>query len=209
MSQQSSNISDFESEIKEMRRGRPPVPPARVLAAADALFADAGSPRTVTMDAIAAAAGVGKGTLFRAFGSRDGLLDALWAAKLAVLREAVEGGEPPLGPGAPSRDRAVAFLDALLTFKLENRHLLRAREVAPRLLQSEHYKWMHGLLRDLIEEAAPGATVDEASYAAHVLLAALHIDLVEELLASGFSIQAIRRAQAAHARAVIDAARSR
>jgi AcrR family transcriptional regulator len=201
------NISDRESETENVRRGRPPVPPALVLAAADALFADADSPRTVTMDAIAAAAGVGKGTLFRAFGSRDGLLDALWAAKLSALREAVEGGEPPFGPGAPSRERVVAFLDAILTFKLENCHLIRAREVAPRLLQSEHYKWMHSLVQRLIEDAALGAMADEAGYAAHVLLAALHIDLIEELLANGLSLQAIRRAQAAHARAVIDDAR--
>ncbi len=201
------NISDHESEIENVRRGRPPVPPALVLAAADALFADTESPRTVTMDAIAAAAGVGKGTLLRAFGSRDGLLDALWAAKLAALREAVEGGEPPLGPSSSSSERAVAFLDALLTFKLENRHLIHAREVAPGLLQSEHYKWMHGLLQNLIEDAALGATADEAGYAAHALLAALYIDLIEELLANGLSLQAIRRAQAAHARAVIDDAR--
>jgi AcrR family transcriptional regulator len=199
-------ITDPESENKTVRRGRPPVAPTLVLAAADALFAKADSPRTVTMDAIAAAAGVGKGTLFRAFGHRDGLLDALWTAKLASLRKTVEEGEPPLGPGAPPRERAIAFLDALLTFKLENRHLIRAREVAPRLLQSQHYQWMHGLLQGLIEDAAPTA-VDGAGYTAHALLAALHIDLVEELLATGLSLQALRRAQAAHAGAVIDDAR--
>ncbi|MEU4895030.1 TetR/AcrR family transcriptional regulator [Streptomyces sp. NPDC044780] len=181
-----------------------------MLAAADALFADADAPDTVPMDAIAAAAGVGKGTLFRAFGSRDGLLDALWAHKLTALREAVEEGEAPLGPGAPSRERVVAFLDALLTFKLDNRHLIRAREVASAgVRQSEHYKWMHGLLRNLIEDAAPGATADDTVYAAHVLLAALHIDLIEELLAAGRSPRAIRRAQAALARAVMDDARRR
>jgi len=202
-----SNISDRKSEIENSRRGRPPIDRALVLAAADALFANANAPHAVTMDAVAAAAGVGKGTLFRAFGSRDSLLDALWVAKLAALREAVARGQPPLGPGAPSRERAVAFLDALLTFKLENRHLIRAREVAPRLLQSENYKWMHGLLQNLIEDAARGATADESGYAAHVLLAALHIDLIEELLTNGLSLPAIRRAQAAHVRAVIDDAR--
>ena len=203
----SSNISDRKSKTENIRRGRPPIDPALVLAAADALFADADAPNAVTMDAVAAAAGVGKGTLFRAFGSRDGLLDALWVAKLADLREAVARGAPPLGPGAPSRERAVAFLDALLTFKLENRHLFRAREAASRILQSENYKWMHGLLQGLIEEAAVGATAAETGYAAHALLAALHIDLIEELLAGGLSLPAIRRAQAAHARAVIDDAR--
>jgi AcrR family transcriptional regulator len=205
---ESEILSDRKSEIKRVRRGRPSVPAALVLAAANGLFAAADSPRTVTMDAIAAAAGVGKGTLFRAFGSREGLLDALWAAKLAALRGALEGGAPPLGPGGAPRERAVAFLDALLTFKLENRHLIRAREIASAgLRQSEHYRWMHGLLGNLIKEAASGAAADEAGYSAHVLLGALHIDLIEEMLATGRSSSEIRSAQAALARAVIDDAR--
>jgi AcrR family transcriptional regulator len=178
-----------------------------VLAAADALFANAQSPRAVTMDAIAVEAGVGKGTLFRAFGSRDGLLDALWTSKLTSVRAAVEDSESPLGHRAQPCERAVAFLDALLTFKLENRHLLRAREMAPQLLQSQHYRWMHALLQGFIQEAAPDTAATSAGYVAHVLLAALHIDLVEELLASGVSLPAIRQAQAAHVKAVIDNAR--
>jgi AcrR family transcriptional regulator len=44
------------------------------------------------MDDVAAAAGVGKGTLFRAFGSRDGLLDALWLH--GVLQDLIEQAEP-------------------------------------------------------------------------------------------------------------------
>jgi hypothetical protein len=104
-----------------------------------------------------------------------------------------------------TRQRVVAFLDALLTFKLENRHLIRARETASAgVLQSDHYRWMQGLLVNLIEDAAPGATAEDAGYAAHALLAAPHIDLVEELLATGRSPHAIRRAQAALAQAVID-----
>ncbi|MEC3977785.1 TetR/AcrR family transcriptional regulator [Amycolatopsis sp. H20-H5] len=151
-----------------------------------------------------AAAGVGKGTLFRAFGSRDGFLDALCVAKLTPLREVVETGEAPLGPGAPSRERIVAFLDALLTIELENRHLIRAREVSfAGMRQSEHYRWMYGLLRNLIEDAAPGATAGDAGYAAHVLLAALRIDLIEELLATGLSLQAIRRSLAPLTTAVV------
>ncbi len=94
-------------------------------------------------------------------------------------------------------------------FKLANRRLIRARELAPRILRSEHHKWMQGLLQRLVETAAPGATTIEAGYAAHVLLAALHIDLIEELLANGLSPDAIRRAQAAHASAVTDGAWTR
>lgn len=179
-----------------------------MLAAADALFADTQSPNTVTMDAIAAAAGVGKGTLFRAFGSRDGLLDALWTNKLAVVRAAVESSDPPLGHGAQPYERAVAFLDALLIFKLENRHLLHAREMAPQILASPQYRWAHGILQGLIQEAAPITTATVGGYAAHVLLAALHIELVEDLLAGGLSLATIQRAQATYVRAVIGGGRS-
>jgi AcrR family transcriptional regulator len=187
-----------------VRRGRPPVPSARVLAAADALFADADTPAAVTMDAIATAAGVGKGTLFRAFGSRDGLLDALSDLKFAPVREAVQGRRPPLGSEAPSRERIIAFLDAVLTFKLDNRHLIRAREVASTgTLRTARYRWMQDTLRDLIADAMPEATAGDAGYAAHALLAAIHIDLVEELLASGRTPEQIRRSQAALARAVM------
>jgi AcrR family transcriptional regulator len=178
-----------------------------VLAAADALFADADTSQAVSMDAIAAAAGVGKGTLFRAFGDRDGLLDSLAAAKFLPLRTAVEHGPGPLGPDNPASDRIVAFLDAVLTFKLDNHNLMRAREVTTTgNLQSERYRWMHELLRHLIEDASPGRTATDAGYAAHALLATLHIDLIDELLATGRSVEDIRHAQAAQARAVLCAA---
>jgi len=175
-----------------------------MLAAADALFAASDTPGTVTMEAIAAAASVGKGTLFRAFGSRDGLLDALWAAKIAALRERVESGVPPFERDTAPQDRLVAFLDAILTFKLENRHLIRAREFSTGLLQSPHYRWMHAVVRALLDAAAGRSPANDSTYAAHALLAALHIDFIEEMLAGGLSLSAIRQAQASHARAVVD-----
>ncbi|MCB8877461.1 TetR/AcrR family transcriptional regulator [Acidisoma silvae] len=178
-----------------------------MLAAADALFATSDVPGDVTMDAIAAAAGVGKGTLFRAFGSRDGLLDTLWAAKITALREGVESGAPPFVAETPPLERLVAFLDEILTFKLENRHLIRARETRSGLLQSAHYKWMHGQTQALIEDAMGRSTASEALYTAHALLAALHIDLIEEMLASGLSLPAIRKEQGARVRTVIDGVR--
>ena len=95
-----------------------PVPRSRVPAAADALFASSGEPQAVSMDDIAAAAGVGKGTLFRAFGSPDGLLDAPFTARMAVLREAFEDGPPAARPrcaaarAAPSPARRAARLQA-------------------------------------------------------------------------------------------------
>jgi Bacterial regulatory proteins, tetR family len=58
-----SNISDHESDSLRPQRGRPPVPPSLVLEAAARLFANAGSHEDVTMDTIAAEAGVGKGSV--------------------------------------------------------------------------------------------------------------------------------------------------
>lgn len=203
-----SSISDYQSETQAVRRGRRPLSPVAMLAAADRLFAASDVPGNVTMDAIAAAAGVGKGTLFRAFGSRDGLLDALWASKIAALREEVERGAPPFEAATTPEERLVAFLDAVLTFKLDNRHLIRAREVGAGLLQSPHYRWMHKIAQTLIEDATSPTTADDSLYVAHALLASLHIDLIDELLASGLSLQAIRRAQAMRVRAVVDHAGS-
>ncbi|MFM6850814.1 MAG: TetR/AcrR family transcriptional regulator [Terrabacter sp.] len=63
----------------------------------------------VTMDAVAAEAGVGKGTVFRRFGSRAGLMTALLDHTEARWQGRVISGPPPLGPGAPPLERLLAF----------------------------------------------------------------------------------------------------
>ncbi|MCQ9129223.1 TetR/AcrR family transcriptional regulator [Streptomyces hilarionis] len=151
-----------------------------VLAAADDLFARSGSPEDITMVDIATAAGVGKGTLFRAFGDRAGLLRALYEARLDPLREAMESGPPPLGPAASPQQRVPALLDALLCFKLDNRRLALSLEESGSgsPYQAEHYERWHGLLRAALEQI-PGLT--DADFTAHTLLAAVRADLVEYL----------------------------
>ncbi|MGW0425243.1 TetR/AcrR family transcriptional regulator [Streptomyces sp. NPDC003015] len=152
-----------------------------VLKAADALFACRESPEDVTMADVAAAAGVGKGTLFRAFGDRAGLLRALYEARLEPVREAVETGLPPLGPATPPQERVLALLDALLCFKLDNRRLALALEgggVSSSPYQPEHYERWHGMLQAVLEQI-PGLT--DSGFVAHTLLAATRADLVEHL----------------------------
>ncbi|MCM2412660.1 TetR/AcrR family transcriptional regulator [Streptomyces sp. RKAG290] len=152
-----------------------------VLAAADALFAHCESPGAVTMADIAAAAGVGKATLFRGFGDRTGLIHALFATRLAPIGNAAEEGPPPLGPATPPLERVPALLDALLCFKLDHRHLALALEGAgsDSPYQAEHYEWWHGTLRASLEQV-PGLTGSE--FTAHALLAAVRADLVEHLV---------------------------
>ncbi|MFI6365910.1 TetR/AcrR family transcriptional regulator [Nocardia sp. NPDC050630] len=63
----------------------------------------------LTMDALAKRAGVGKGTVFRRFGSRSGLLRALLDHAERKFQEEFMFGPPPLGPGAAPVERLVAF----------------------------------------------------------------------------------------------------
>ncbi|MFB7656845.1 MULTISPECIES: TetR/AcrR family transcriptional regulator [unclassified Streptomyces] len=153
---------------------------AAVLAAADTLFDRCESPDDVTMADVAAAAGVGKGTLFRAFGDRVGLIKALYEARLRPFEEAVDSGPPPLGPGAPPAQRVLALLDALLCFKLDNRRLALALEGSGSgsPYAAGHYDRWHTLLRGVLEQI-PG--LDDGEFAAHALLAAVRADLVEHL----------------------------
>ncbi|MGY0021399.1 TetR family transcriptional regulator [Streptomyces sp. YJ-C3] len=151
-----------------------------LLAAADALFARHESPEDVTMAHVAAAAGVGKGTLFRAFGDRDGLLRALYEARLEPVREAIETGPPPLGPSTPPKDRVLALLDAVLCFKLDNRRLALALEASGNSspYQAPHYERWHSMLRAVLDQI-PG--LPDTDFTAHALLAATRADLVEHL----------------------------
>src|SRR3954463_13726114 len=81
---------------------------ALLLDAARRLVAQRGAD-AVTMDDVAAAAGVGKGTLFRRFGSRAGLMMVLLDEDERASQQAFLFGPPPLGPDAPPLDRLVAF----------------------------------------------------------------------------------------------------
>ncbi|GLW17198.1 hypothetical protein Stsp01_39410 [Streptomyces sp. NBRC 13847] len=136
-----------------------------VLTAADELFARSASPRSVSMDDIAAAAGVGKGTLFRRFGDRTGLIREVFEARIEPLRHAVEEGPAPLGPSAAPRDRVPALLDALLRFKLDHRHLSLALEEAGSgsPYEGASYAWWHNVLRETLQRLPHPPEVAEAA----------------------------------------------
>ncbi|MFD9725590.1 TetR/AcrR family transcriptional regulator [Streptomyces sp. NPDC059072] len=174
-----------------------------VLAAADALFAASGSPHSVSMDEIAVAAGVGKGTLFRRFGDRAGLIGAVIASRLEPLRLAVR--EAREATGSTPRQRVRDLLDASLRFKIENRNLMAAAEDAGigSPYEAEHYGWWHEMLRDQLE-AVPG--VRDADFTAHALLAAIRADLVAHLVDDArMTPEGLRSALAAYVDTVLGA----
>src|SRR3954447_11789429 len=80
------------------------------------------------MEAVAAEAGVGKGTVFRRFGDRAGLARAVISEQESKLQDAMIRGEPPLGPGAPAKERLLAFGRAYLEFLDDHVALMLAAE---------------------------------------------------------------------------------
>lgn len=80
----------------------------------------------LTMDAVAAKAGVGKGTVFRRFGSREGLMASLLDHREEEWQAGVLSGPPPLGPGAPPMDRLLAFGASRLRLHLDQAALIEA-----------------------------------------------------------------------------------
>ncbi|MFD6857815.1 TetR/AcrR family transcriptional regulator [Rhodococcus sp. NPDC060086] len=99
----------------------------RLLDAAALLVAERG-PDAVTMDAVAARAGVGKGTVFRRFGSRAGLMAALLDHSESAFQHACMYGPPPLGPDAEPIARLIAFGRARIELVEVQGELLRAAE---------------------------------------------------------------------------------
>jgi AcrR family transcriptional regulator len=148
-----------------------------VLDAAARLFAEYGV-AAVSMDQIAAAAGVGKGTLFRRFGDKAGLAVALLDTREQVLQEAILHGPPPLGPGAPPTERLTAFVDAYLDYLLEHLDLVRMSETATpgARYRIGAYRFWHRHAAILLDG------LPDPDHAAHALLAALAAEHVAALL---------------------------
>src|SRR2546430_4136585 len=79
-----------------------------LLTAAREMLAADGADK-LTMDGLAERAGLGKGTVFRRFGTRAGIFRALLDDAERSFQQLVLTGPPPLGPGAPPLDRLVAY----------------------------------------------------------------------------------------------------
>jgi AcrR family transcriptional regulator len=177
-------------------------------------------PEEISLEQVAIVAGVGKGTVYHRFGTRAGLMLALMGERAETLAEAVAGGPPPLGPGAPAADRLLAFLDAAVTVVGRNVNLLAAvdhartttrrppptppdqppqpdRSGAGHDVDGVYLAWREHAAA-LLASAAQGTAADlDAGLLADLLLAPLHSPAVHQVLRDGGAERV-----AAHLRAV-------
>ena len=147
----------------------------RVLAAAHRLLSEAGV-EAVEIREVARAAGVGVGTVYRRFGDKGGLLAALLDARERGFQDRLLSGPAPLGPGAPPRERLIAFLHALAEMTDENLPLLRSLQGSTpgaRFHVGAYRAWrLHATV--LLLDGAPGV---DAAWFAELLLSPLAADL--------------------------------
>ena len=118
-----SGPAPAERERADARRNR-----ERILCAAARLIERDGI-ECVSMDDVAAEAGVGKGTLYRRFGDRSSLLRALVSEPEQAFQDSCIRGDAPLGPGAAPEERLHAFGEGLLRFLDRHAIYLRAGEL--------------------------------------------------------------------------------
>ena len=154
-----------------------------ILCTARTLFEERGVTR-VTMEEIARASGVGKGTLYRRFPHKGFLCQALLDEPTRHLQE--QTLEVLQKPGTPAVEKLDAFLDRLVAFTAQNLDLLYGGNEplcgADRLERFSHlaYDWRRstvlGLLRTAVNEGGVDANLDIECLAS-ALLAPLDVDL--------------------------------
>ena len=148
----------------------------------------------LTMDAVAAEAGVGKGTVFRRFGDRAGLARAMLSERERAFQDALIRGAPPLGPGAPPRERLVAFGRGVYAVLEDHVDLILAAEVGrPGLrLTSAPYALYRTHLTVLLTQADPDLDVEVV---ADVLLGATSAEFFAHLTRQrGLPVERLRTA---------------
>src|SRR5258707_11467454 len=97
-----------------------------LLATAREMLAEQCGADSLTMDGLAERARLGKGTVFRRFGTRAGIFQGLLDDDERHFQEQVLSGSPPLGPGAPPLDRLIAYGRARIDFLIGHRQIARA-----------------------------------------------------------------------------------
>jgi AcrR family transcriptional regulator len=164
----------------------------KILQTAARLFDERGV-TAVSLDEVAAAAGVGKGTLFRRFGDKSGLAAALLDDRERTLQEAILRGPAPLGPGAEPDQRVAAFMVAYLDYALPNLDLVRMSETASpgARYRIGAYRFWKQHLEILLQQA--GHQLALAGVLAHALLAPLAADHLQAQLDDGATPEMLKQ----------------
>lgn len=165
---------------------------AKILAAAEELVIAHGA--AWSMADVATAAGVGVGTVYRRFDGQAGLIEALMNDRERQLQHSMTEGPPPLGPGAPARDRIRAFLHAYVDLLDTYGPLMATAEATMepgRRYRTGPYAVHHRHLTTLIEQTDSTA---DATYLADAILAPLAASLFTfQRHSEGSSIDRIKR----------------
>ncbi|MFD6155936.1 TetR/AcrR family transcriptional regulator [Nocardia sp. NPDC060256] len=172
---------------------------AKVLAAAAELFATR-DPRAVTMDDIAKAAGVGRGTLYRRYPDTNSIAVALLDEHERALQEQLIGGVPPLGPGAPPAARLAAFYAAMVELLDAHADLVLGAEIGGARFATGSYGFWHAHVRALLlagKIREPDALID-------ALLAPLGAEVYQQQRSRGLTSAQIADALGRLAHAVLD-----
>lgn len=130
----------------------------------------------MTLDDVVAAAGVGKGTLFRRFGDKAGLAVALLDEQERALQNRILSGPPPLGPGAEPVERLTAFVRTYVGYVVGNTELVAMSQTASpgaRLRTGSHRFW-----RQHCEFLLASAGAPDPGLRADVVLAGLAAEQV-------------------------------
>lgn len=173
---------------------------AAILAAATRLIGERGLD-AVNMEDVAVAAGVGKGTVFRRFGDREGLIQAVvaesaeaWKAESEVLVTATD---------RPPDERVITFVATLFDHVMAHLPVVRALEqVSARGSGCDaDFDLTHSRLSALIAQVRP---YEDAEFLAHALLANLRGEHLHHLVHRvGLPVGQVRLGVIALARAVL------
>ncbi|MGM1063103.1 TetR/AcrR family transcriptional regulator [Saccharothrix sp. Mg75] len=172
---------------------------AAVLAAAARLITERGL--DFAMDEVAVEAGVGKGTVFRRFGDREGLVRAV--AERGAERWLEQSRALVAADHLPAGERVITFVATLFDHVMASLPLVVAleRESAHDTSCDGAYLTTHARLAALITQVRPGADVE---LAAHALLAQLRGDVLHHLVhRCGLGVDRVRSGVIAVARAAL------
>lgn len=171
----------------------------RILTAARKLLAEQGA-EGLTMQAVASAAGVGKGTVFHRFGDRDGLTGALIDEYMREFQDSFLWGPPPLGPGAPAGERLEAFIAELIHLQVNHLDAALAAEGRVAEVLSPAYMTLMMHLANLVAEVNPDI---DAWIVAGYLLSAFAPPVLNRMHAhGGIDVPRLQRAGVQLARGV-------